>query len=68
METHTLDDRFDSERRLAGKSIWKDVTGSNFDSLLEKVVLEDDESGIHGRDVAHDVVPVIKNFLNAYVT
>jgi len=31
-----------------GKSIRKDVTSSNFDTLLEKIVLENDESGIDG--------------------
>jgi hypothetical protein len=29
-----------------GKSVRKDVTSGNFDSLLEKIVFEDNESGI----------------------
>jgi len=42
----TLDDWFNIERRLVGKSIRKDVSSCNFDGLLEKIMLKDDESGI----------------------
>lgn len=50
-----------SQLRSAGESVWKDISGGNLDGLLEEIVLEDDETGVEGRDVAHDVFPVLQN-------
>jgi len=47
--------------RGAGESIGQNVSGSNLDRLLEKVVFEDDETGIEGRGIAKNKFPVLQN-------
>lgn len=44
-----------------GESIGQNVSSSNLDSLLEKVVCEDDETSVQRGGVAKDVLPVLQN-------
>lgn len=47
--------------RGAGESIGQNVSSSNLDRLLEKVVFEDDETGIEGRGIAKNKLPVLQD-------
>ena len=56
------DDGLESQFRIGtGKSIGQNISSSNLDRLLEKVVFKDDETGAHRRGVAHNVLPVLQN-------
>ena len=37
------------------------IAGGHIDSLLEQVVFEDNETGVDGRGVTQDVVPIEKH-------
>ena len=58
----TLDDGLEFQFwRGTGESIRQDVSGGNFDRLLEKIVFEDDETGVQRTGVAEDELPVLQN-------
>jgi len=44
-----------------GKSIGQNVSSSNLNRLLVKIVFEGDESGVERRGVAKNVIPVLQN-------
>jgi hypothetical protein len=58
---HAGDDRLKSQLRSTSESVWQDVSGGNLDGLLEEIMLEDDETCVHRRGVAHNVLPVLEN-------
>jgi len=47
-----------------GQGIRKDVTSGDLNGLLEKIMLENDETRIPCRSVADDILPVLKDLLN----
>lgn len=49
LEVQALRDRLDGELGGVREGVRQNVSGSNFDSLLEEIVLENDEPGIDDR-------------------
>lgn len=44
-----------------GKSVGQDISSGNLNGLLEKVVLEDDETSVQRRGVGKNVLPILQN-------
>ena len=55
------DDGLNLERGVVREGIGKDVTSGHVDALLEEIVLENDETVVNRRRVAHDAFPVVEH-------
>ena len=61
-------DGLDREWRVMGQGIREDVTSSDLDCLLEKIMLQNDEPRFPCRSVTNDILPVLKDLLNSSST
>jgi len=46
------------------QSVWENVASGDLDCLFEKIVLKDNETVVHGRDISKDIFPVLEHLLD----
>lgn len=51
--------RFNVE--IAGLSIWENVSRSNLDRLLEKIMFQNNKASLQGTCISDDIFPVVQN-------
>ena len=55
------DNGLNLERRVVCKCVGEDITGGNVDTLLEEVVLENDEAMVDRSRITDDALPVVEH-------